>query len=219
MPRCCRQWVGVGGSGMLEEIIKADNEDLMDRLQIESALGNKTMNDESKARLSYRGQVWGVVWRAGGAGSGERVTRKGNVQKRGASATKEKRKINVDVGDDDAFEGKRARLEQEELFLEQRGRKGTNGQEREGQMWAGGRRWRNWRISLDSRKKKGLMKKQDGSLFHQPLFSRGLILPRTVSDTHLHTCTHREGVVEPGAIRSGSVCSSVSSLFTRLVYS
>lgn len=49
--------MGVGGSGMLEEIIKADNEDLMDRLQIESALGNKTMNDESKARLSYRGQV------------------------------------------------------------------------------------------------------------------------------------------------------------------
>lgn len=50
---------GGGRGGVLEELIKADDEDLMARAakEIESALGNKTMNDASKARLSYRGRV------------------------------------------------------------------------------------------------------------------------------------------------------------------
>lgn len=54
-----------------------------------------------------------------GSGSLEKgIFKKGGHQQR--------KRIDVDVGDDDAFEGKRARLEQEELILEQRGRKGTN---------------------------------------------------------------------------------------------
>lgn len=54
-------------------------------------------------------------------------------------------------------------------------------------MWAGGRRWRNWRIRLDSVKKKGLMKTQDRSLFHQPLFSRWIDLATYCIG---HTLTH-----------------------------
>lgn len=42
-------------------------------------------------------------------------------EKGGASATKEKWKIGADVRDEDAIEGKRARLEAVELFLEQGG--------------------------------------------------------------------------------------------------
>lgn len=47
--------------------------------EIESALGNKTMNDASKKRLSY----WGWEWEWGGGGGGGGGLLKRNFIKRG----------------------------------------------------------------------------------------------------------------------------------------
>lgn len=61
--------------------------------EIESALGNKTMNDASKKRLSY----WGWEWEWGGGGGGgsleKKFHKKGRERRR---ATKEEWRITAD---------------------------------------------------------------------------------------------------------------------------
>lgn len=110
--------------------------------EIESALGNKTMNDASKK--SYWGWVWvwgGVAWKENFIKRGK----KGNRQQKRNGRSVRWRK---DWGEICEIRGNR-----EELFLDQCDRKGTNEYERD--------EWRKWCVYEQKRRARGGKKVED----------------------------------------------------------
>ena len=165
--------------------------------EIESALGNKTMNDASKKRLSYWGWEW--EWVGGGGGRLKREFHKKGREKR--RATKEEWRITADGSKRRKRWNEGAICEirgnGEELFLDQCDRKWR--WIREGWMkkvmcaWAEKESWRGGRKvgnMATEKEKEGLMKTEDGSLFCQPLppvdWSSDLARLHARTNTHTH---------------------------------